>query len=106
MQQGTNAQKAEPPKVQRSSAAATATALRLDGTAVYVDPLNPFGSYPVDVPECSPPESQQESIRVMYEDPGQRDEKQRLMNILNGKSSENVESLDRLSRRSQRIPGF
>jgi DNA replication regulator DPB11 len=108
VQQGTEVQKVEPPKVQQSSAAATSKTLRLDGAAVYVDPLNPFGRCPdeVAVVESAPPQSQPESIRVMYEDPGQRDEKKRLMNVLKGKSSQNGESLDRLSRRSQRIPGF
>jgi hypothetical protein len=105
VQQGTEAEKAVPPKVQRSSTGTTSNALCLDGAAVYVDPLDPFGPYPdaVDVPNSAPPESQQDSIRVMYEDPGQRDEKMRLMNILKGKSSQNG---DRLSRKSQRIPGF
>jgi hypothetical protein len=42
----------------------------------------------------------------MYEDPGQRDERKRLMNILRGKSSQIGESLERSTRRSQRIPGF
>jgi len=108
VRRGSELQKGEPPKVRRSSPAATATALCIDGPAVYADPLNPFGSYAdeVGVVDGAPPESQQESIRVVYEDPGQRDEKMRLMNILKGKSSQNGESLDRLSRRSQRIPGF
>lgn len=99
----------EPPKVQtRSSAAAAAAALRLDEEMSHVDPLNPFGSYPheVLVPDSGPPESQQEGIRVVYEDPGQRDEKKRLMNILKGRSGQSGESLDMLTRRSQRIPGF
>jgi len=109
MRRGSNFQKGEPPKVRRSPPAVTATSLRPDGAAVYVDPLNPFGPYPdeVGVPDSAHhPESQQECIRVVYEDPGQRDEKMRLMNILKGKSSQNGESLDRVSRRSQRIPGF
>jgi hypothetical protein len=101
--------KADPQRVQTRSSTAAATALRLDGAAAYIDPLNPFGSYPddVNVPESGPLGSQQEeSIRVMYEDPGQRDERKRLMNILRGKSSQIGESLERSTRRSQRIPGF
>lgn len=83
----------------------------------YADPsLNPFESYADDLEVADNGESQQESVRVMYEDPGQRDEKRRLMNLLKGKASEGepetlsmlsgLRSIERPTRRSTRIPGF
>ncbi|KAF8963182.1 twin BRCT domain-containing protein [Flammula alnicola] len=54
-----------------------------------------------------------ESMRVMYEDPGQREEKKRLMNLLKSQTGEESMStlsgsrdFDRKTRRSARIAGF
>lgn len=106
MKQSSDHPKLEVRRVQtRSSAAAAAIALRSEGARTEIAPLLPFGAYSdeVDHRDSGPPESQQESIRVTYEDPNQRDERQRLMNILKGKSSQSGET----SRgRTPRIPGF
>ncbi|KAF8193425.1 hypothetical protein BJ912DRAFT_241190 [Pholiota molesta] len=56
--------------------------------------------------------SQEESMRVMYEDPGQRDEKRRLMSLLKSQSGGEEEagskpgSIGSRTRRSARVPGF
>ena len=47
---------------------------------------------------------QEESMRVMYEDPGQRDEKKRLMSLLKNGEDDGLEK--RTRRRSTRIAGF
>lgn len=56
--------------------------------------------------------AKEESVRVMYEDPGQRDEKKRLMNLLKSQaddvlpgSGKGAKSLGR-TRKSARIAGF
>ncbi|KAJ3511371.1 hypothetical protein NLJ89_g4136 [Agrocybe chaxingu] len=62
----------------RTTAAVAAAAYHAD-TA-----LNPFASYPdesIGIPGAET-QSQQESMRVMYEDPGMMDEKKRLMSLL------------------------
>ncbi|KAF9483199.1 hypothetical protein BDN70DRAFT_874071 [Pholiota conissans] len=48
----------------------------------------------------------EESMRVMYEDPGQRDEKRRLMSLLKNQSGSEEESRSGSRRRSTRIAGF
>ncbi|KJA25092.1 hypothetical protein HYPSUDRAFT_214141 [Hypholoma sublateritium FD-334 SS-4] len=72
--------------------------------------INPFDSSYAD--DLSP---QEESMRVMYEDPGQRDEKKRIMNLLRGTSGEEdaatpsvngSRDFDKKARRSTRIAGF
>lgn len=72
--------------------------------------VNPFdSSYADDLPP------QEESMRVMYEDPGQRDEKKRIMKLLKGTAGEEdaatpslngSRDFDKKARRSTRIAGF
>lgn len=104
------------PTPNRPQTRASKAAAALDATS-YADPsLNVFESYSEDVNVADSVGSQQESIRVMYEDPGQRDEKKRLMNLLKGKASEcepetlsmlsGLRNMERSTRRSTRIPGF
>lgn len=76
----------------------------------YGDSMSPFE-------QCNEPNlvdsmAADETMRVMYEDPGQRDEKRRLMNLLksstppetvNGESNGSVSAR---TRRSTRIAGF
>jgi DNA replication regulator DPB11 len=51
-------------------------------------------------------------MRVMYEDPGQRDEKKRLMNLLKNQAGGEEDALgsssafEKRARRSMRIAGF
>jgi|SRR6266545_3541593 len=100
----------------RASKAAMALPLNI---ATDVDlSLNPFGSFPEELNLPDDGMSQQESVRVTYEDPGQRDEKRRLMNLLKEKASNGglgesetlsmsggMRGPDRLTRRSTRVAG-
>jgi len=101
----------------RASKAAMASPLNI---GIGIDlPLNPFGSeFPEELNLPDDGESQQESVRVTYEDPGQRDEKRRLMNLLKERASSSgqgesetlsmsggIRGSDRLLRRSTRIAG-
>ena len=100
----------------RASKAAMASPLNI---GIGIDlPLNPFGSeFPEELNLPDDGESQQESVRVTYEDPGQRDEKRRLMNLLKERASSSgqgesetlsmsIRGSDRLlRRRSTRIAG-
>jgi DNA replication regulator DPB11 len=75
---------------------------------------NPFESYnAVDEFENQIGKSQEESMRVMYEDPGQRDEKKRLMSLLKNQGGGDEDSLgfsssefEKRARRSTRLAGF
>ncbi|CAA7267493.1 unnamed protein product [Cyclocybe aegerita] len=72
--------------------------------------LNPFASYPeesVAIPGAET-QSQQESMRVMYEDPGMMDEKKRLMSLLKSQTGEETAGTtlsSNGSRRSARVAG-
>ena len=75
--------------------------------------VDPFESYhAVDEFENESARSQGESVRVMYEDPGQRDEKKRLMSLLKNQAGCEEDSLasgsgyEKMARRSMRIAGF
>ena len=69
--------------------------------------INPFdASYADDLPQ-----QEESSMRVMYEDPGQRDEKKRIMSLLKGTAGEeDAAATPSLSgsrpRRGARIAGF
>ena len=70
-----------------------------------------FESYnAVDEFEYEGGKSQEESMRVMYEDPGQRDERKRLMSLLKNQAGGEEDSLgsgfEKRARRSMRIAGF
>ena len=73
-----------------------------------------FGSYnAVDEFENEGGKMEEESsMRVMYEDPGQRDEKKRLINLLKNQGGGEEDSLgssggfEKRTRRSMRIAGF
>ncbi|KAF8813526.1 hypothetical protein BYT27DRAFT_7131662 [Phlegmacium glaucopus] len=74
---------------------------------------DPFESYnAVDEFEHESVKSQEESMRVMYEDPGQRDEKKRLISLLKNQGGVEEDSLgssggfEKRARRSMRIAGF
>ena len=75
---------------------------------------DPFGSYnAVDEFESEGGKLEDESMRVMYEDPGQRDEKKRLINLLKIQAGGEEDPLGssggfekRTRRRSVRIAGF
>lgn len=118
-----NSQNAGPSKLNptrpqtRASKAAMALPMNI---ATDIDlPLNPFGSeFPEELNLPDDGESQQESVRVTYEDPGQRDEKRRLMNLLKEKASSSgqgesetlsmsggIRGSERMLRRSTRIAG-
>ena len=72
--------------------------------------LEPYNA--VDEFEHEGGKPQEESMRVMYEDPGQRDEKKRLMSLLKNQAGGEEDLLgsssgfERRARRSTRIAGF
>ncbi|KAF8151040.1 hypothetical protein B0H34DRAFT_160966 [Crassisporium funariophilum] len=79
--------------------------------------MNPFDSYSHENEHDDDNEllesgakGQDESVRVMYEDPGQRDEKKRLMSLLKGgsqsQSQQGQGQSEGRTRRSTRIAGF
>jgi DNA replication regulator DPB11 len=80
----------------------------LRGGAVTGDFFESYNA--VDEFENEGGKSQEESMRVMYEDPGQRDEKKRLMSLLKNQAGGEEDSLgsgfEKRARRSMRIAGF
>ncbi|KDR78628.1 hypothetical protein GALMADRAFT_223890 [Galerina marginata CBS 339.88] len=74
--------------------------------------MNAFDAYPdqLNADNGKPQEETQESMRVMYEDPVQMEEKNRLMNLLKSQTAEEesntLSGSERRSRRSMRIAGF
>jgi DNA replication regulator DPB11 len=74
--------------------------------------VNPFESYVDDLHAGK--SQQEESMRVMYEDPGQQEEKKRLMRLLKGQTGDEesmgtsmtLSGSERKTRRSTRIAGF
>lgn len=74
------------------------------------DLFEPYNA--VDEFEIEGVKSQEESMRVMYEDPGQRDEKKRLISLLKNQGGGEEDSLgsnsgfEKRTRRSLRIAGF
>ena len=74
--------------------------------------IGDFESYPHEL-NLGDQESQAESMRVMYEDPGQREEKKRLMSLLKSQGGEGESmtlsasrDVEKQARRSTRIAGF
>lgn len=83
----------------------------LRGGAVAGDPFESYNA--ADEFEHESVKSQEESsMRVMYEDPGQRDEKKRLMTLLKNQGGGEEDALgsssgfEKRARRSMRIAGF
>ena len=74
--------------------------------------MNPFESYVDDLHAGK--SQQEESMRIMYEDPAQQEEKRRLMRLLKGQNvdeestgtSMTLSGSERRTRRSTRIAGF
>lgn len=77
-----------------------------------ISSINPYESYDDMNIHGEDSAAKEESVRVMYEDPGQRDEKKRLMSLLKSQaddvlpgSGKAVKSSGR-TRKSSRLAGF
>ena len=65
---------------------------------------SPFNE--LDKDEFKIDEQVEESMRVMYEDPDQRDEKKRLLNLLKSQAEDELPVPSGRTRRSTRMAGF